>query len=95
MQIECAMNSELQTSKNWVRGFVLAGALMAVLAIAQFIEPTDTTSSSRSLVARLAVALFGPKGPAVTSALLALVFFYAARFIWRRTGKKPTDRLWL
>jgi hypothetical protein len=30
----------------------------------------------------------------MTSMLLALIFFCAARFIWRRTGKKPSDRLW-
>ena len=88
------MNSELQTSKNWVRGFVLAGVLMVALAIAQFLQPNDTTGSSRGLVARLAVALLGPRGPAMTSMLLALIFFCAARFIWRRTGKKPSDRLW-
>ncbi len=94
VKIWCAMNGDLQTSKNLVRGFILAGVLLVALAIAQFLEPSNTTGSSRSLVAQLAVSLFGPGAPAVTSLLLGLFFFYAAKFIWRRTGKKPSDRLW-
>jgi hypothetical protein len=93
-KIEYAMNSDLQTSRNWVRGFVLTGALLLALGIAQFFEPSDTVGSSRSLIAQLATSLFGPKGPAASSVILALFFLYAARFIWRRTGKKPSDRLW-
>jgi ABC-type enterochelin transport system permease subunit len=73
---------------------VLAGVLLVAFAIAQFIEPAEASNTNRSLVARLAVSMFGPKGPAITSVLVALVFLYMARFIWRRTGKKPHDRLW-
>jgi H+/Cl- antiporter ClcA len=88
------VQNELNVAKWWVRGLVLGGLTLGAIALSQFLQPASQEQERLGLLATAAVALFGPRGAAVITLVPSLVLLYGARFIWRRTAKKPTDRLW-
>ena len=87
------MVNELQSSRRWVRGLFVVGLLLLAFSISLFLSPSSLSERARFL-GRITVWLLGPKGPALIPAVAAFLCFYAGRFIWRHTPKRPTDRLW-
>lgn len=88
------MSSDLQKSRRLVRVLVLAGAALALLSVHQYLTPPEAVHSVRTRVSSLLVSVFGPEAAFALPAFAAAVFFYGARFLWRRAPRKPTDRLW-
>jgi hypothetical protein len=87
-------NPEVAGARALVRGLVLVASLVAVSGIVAWVSPSPPPYSGRlAWVGEAAYGLLGPAGPALLWLLGAVGLLLAARFIWRHTPKRPTDRL--
>jgi hypothetical protein len=70
------------------------GLLFGIGAVSEGLNGGTGSSSSRlSFVHKLATFAFGSHGYAAVLLALSAVLLYSAKWIWKHTPKRPTDRL--
>lgn len=88
------MKSGFHEGRWLVRVLVLLGIAFAVDAMADVLNPTPPTVGRFRGLTDLAIAIFGPRGVAINSAIASAACFHFARSFWRSLARRPTDRLW-
>jgi type IV secretory pathway VirB2 component (pilin) len=86
---------ELTVARRAVRLCVLLSVLCAMLAAYRFLSPTQ--SSGRGIagsIQRLVALVAGPYAGGIVWLIPCVSLLAFARFVWRRTAKRPADR-WL
>lgn len=91
------IRSALEEGRLFSRVLAAASVLAFVLAISQWISPTPPPYGSRrgwEWVRTLLWAWTGPWGQVIFCATVAVMLALGARWVWRHTPKRPSDR-WL
>jgi ribose/xylose/arabinose/galactoside ABC-type transport system permease subunit len=89
------LKSELKTARRFTKFLVVLALLFIALGIHNIASPNAESSLKRgNILFRLATELLGANGPAYLCFAVAAFCAYFARFVWRRTAKKPNDA-WL